>query len=62
MFEQFGVRLQGNYTSAHNPTPLRKHHRSLWQKIYRAVLPDFDQMDSLTKYYRTGVLRRNVKA
>jgi hypothetical protein len=40
----------------------RRHPRALWQRIYREVFPDFHRMDKLTRQYRTGVLRRNVKA
>ncbi len=45
------------------PRPsLRLYQRVLWQKIYREVFPDFARMDKLTRQYRTGTLRRNVKA
>jgi len=45
------------------PRPsLRIYQRLLWQRIYREVFPDFARMDKLTRQYRTGTLRRNVKA
>ncbi len=45
------------------PRPsLRLYQRLLWQKIYRDLFPDFARMDKLTRQYRTGTLRRNVKA
>ena len=45
------------------PRPsLRLYQRLLWQRIYREVFPNFARMDKLTRQYRTGTLRRNVKA
>ena len=45
------------------PRPsLRLYQRLLWQQIYREVFPDYARMDKLTRQYRTGTLRRNVKA
>jgi hypothetical protein len=40
----------------------RRYQRVLWQRIYREIFPDFHRMDQLTRQYRTGMLRRNVKA
>jgi hypothetical protein len=40
----------------------RHYLHRLWQGIYREVYPDFTHLDKLTRQYRTGVLRRNVKA
>jgi hypothetical protein len=40
----------------------RRDQRALWQRIYREVFPDFGRMDKYTRHYRTGMLRRNVKA
>ena len=41
---------------------LRRYQRMLWQRIYREIFPDFSRMDKLDRQYRTGMLRRNVKA
>ncbi|MEO8028664.1 MAG: hypothetical protein ABI823_19435, partial [Bryobacteraceae bacterium] len=41
---------------------LRLYQRTLWQRIYCEVLPGVERMDKLTWQYRTGTLRRNVKA
>jgi hypothetical protein len=50
-------------SAAHLPRPSpRLCQRVLWQQIYREVFPDFARMDKLTRQYRTGTLRRNVKA
>ena len=49
--------------AARRPRPsLRLYQRALWQRIHREVFPDFAGMDKLTRQYRTGTLRRNVKA
>jgi hypothetical protein len=41
---------------------LRLYQRLVWQRIYREVIPDFAQLDKLTRQYRSATLRRNVKA
>ena len=50
------------YTGSRNRRQLRQYQRTLWQRIYREVLPGFAAMDKLTRQYRTSTLRRNVKA
>ncbi len=39
---------------------LRPYQRDLWQRIYRAVFPDYAHLDYLDRQYRAGKLRRNV--
>jgi hypothetical protein len=51
-----------DYTGSRKRRMLRQYQRSLWQRIYREVLPGFAGMDKLTRQYRTTTLRRNVKA
>jgi hypothetical protein len=51
-----------DYTGSRKHRQLRQYQRSLWQRIYREVLPGFAGMDKLTRQYRTSTLRRNVKA
>ena len=50
------------YAGSYNRPLLRRYQRSLWQRIYCKVFPDFARMDKLIRQYRTGTLRRNVKA
>jgi hypothetical protein len=51
-----------DYRGSRKRRMLRQYQRSLWQRIYREVLPGFAGMDKLTRQYRTSTLRRNVKA
>jgi len=51
-----------DYAGSRKRRLLRQYQRSLWQRIYREVLPGFAGMDKLTRQYRTTTLRRNVKA
>src|SRR5262249_36088870 len=51
-----------DYSGSRKRRMLRQYQRSLWQRIYREVLPGFASMDKLTRQYRTSTLRRNVKA
>jgi hypothetical protein len=50
------------YSGSQKRRLLRQYQRTLWQRIYREVLPGFAGMDKLTRQYRTSTLRRNVKA
>ena len=50
------------YTGARTRALVRAYQRRLWQRIYREVYPELAAEDRLTRQYRTGALRRNVKS
>jgi len=40
--------------------PMREYKHSLWQRIYRDVIPNYVHLDKLDRQDRTSKLRRNV--
>jgi hypothetical protein len=49
------------YFASPDPPRMREYQRTLWQAIYREVIPNYANLDKLERHYRTNKLRCNVR-